>query len=66
MKKTELIEALRLLARGHMSAAELVADLLMPEPVTFEVPLPADDAVAEVYHDHADAIVSARRAKKAR
>lgn len=30
--KTELIEALKQLARGRVDAAETVADLLLPEP----------------------------------
>jgi hypothetical protein len=35
--KEQLIEALKRLARGHVDAAEQVAELLMPEPETFAV-----------------------------
>jgi hypothetical protein len=43
--KQELIDALRQLARGHMSAAEAVADILMPESDTIDVNLPVAELI---------------------
>lgn len=40
MKKEELIEALKMLARGRIDAAEAVADLLMPDDKTNTVDVP--------------------------
>ena len=40
MTKTELIEALQMLARGRIDAAEAIAELLMPEPKTISVAVP--------------------------
>ena len=42
MKKDELIEALKMLGRGRVDAAETIAEILMPEPktITVEVPEP--------------------------
>ena len=40
MKKHELIEALKMLGRGRIDAAEIIAEILMPEPKTFTVDVP--------------------------
>lgn len=40
MKREELIEALKMLGRGRIDAAELIADLLMPEDKTVSIKLP--------------------------
>ena len=40
MDKPELIEALKMLARGRLDAAETIAEMLMPEPKTITVEVP--------------------------
>ena len=51
--KTELIEQLKRLGMGRMDAAEAIAELLMPEPTTFDVSLPTDELIAAVEADAA-------------
>ena len=40
MNKEKLIEALKMLARGRIDAAETIADMLMPETKTIMVKVP--------------------------
>jgi len=41
MTKEQLIEALKMLGRGRIDAAELIADHLMPAPKTIAVEVPS-------------------------
>ena len=43
--KQDLIEALKQLGRGRIDAAEVIADLLMPEPETIDVALSLDKLI---------------------
>jgi hypothetical protein len=60
--KQELIEALKQLGRGRIDAAEAIAELLMPEPVTFSVPLAALP-VTIVTADNAAEVLGKKKAK---
>jgi hypothetical protein len=51
--KQQLIEQLKNLGRGRIDAAEAIAELLMPEPTTFDVSLPTDELIAAVEADTA-------------
>ena len=51
--KTELIDQLKRLGMGRMDAAEAIAELLMPEPTTFDVSLHVDELIAAVEADAA-------------